>query len=128
MRSRLRRLAAVALLAALAAAAGVSLSRAGFGVPCLFHLVTGLECPGCGTTRMFSALAAGNFAAAWRCNAGLMLCLPLLGVLAVWLGVDFVRTGSLRPNAAQNTLLWACVVFLLLFGVLRNLPLYPYRL
>ena len=28
----------------------------GYGVPCLFHSITGLQCPGCGVSRMFLCL------------------------------------------------------------------------
>ena len=32
----------------------------GQGFPCLFHLLTGLYCPGCGGTRAFLALLRGD--------------------------------------------------------------------
>lgn len=35
---------------------------AGQGFPCLFHLMTGLYCPGCGGTRAVRALLRGNLA------------------------------------------------------------------
>ena len=51
-----------------------------YGLPpisCVFHDVTGLPCLTCGSTRALRAIAAGNFAAAFRLN-------PLCA--AVWAG------------------------------------------
>jgi Protein of unknown function (DUF2752). len=36
------------------------------GFPCLFHLLTGLYCPGCGGTRAVIYLFQGQFAASFR--------------------------------------------------------------
>ena len=35
-------------------------------IPCMFHLVTDIPCPGCGMTRACIALTHGHFADAWR--------------------------------------------------------------
>ncbi len=34
---------------------------------CLFKLITGYECPGCGSQRAFHSLLHGDIAAAWHC-------------------------------------------------------------
>ena len=47
----------------------IFVSLTGLGIPCPFHAVTGLHCPGCGVTRMCVALARLDFAAAWDANA-----------------------------------------------------------
>ena len=36
------------------------------GFPCLFHLLTGLYCPGCGGTRAVRAMMAGNLALSFQ--------------------------------------------------------------
>lgn len=36
------------------------------GIPCIFHLVTGFYCPGCGGTRAVKAFLHGDFAASFR--------------------------------------------------------------
>ena len=52
---------AVALGLAALAAAQVGCSMAfGIGLPCMFHLTTGMPCPGCGLTRSVMSLLRGN--------------------------------------------------------------------
>ena len=126
MAARSKRLFALCGLGLALCGCGVLLWRVGLGLPCLFHLVTGLDCPGCGVTRMLSALAAGDLAAAWRANPCLLALSPILAALAVSLAAGWLRTGRLRPNRLQNLLLWSCIGILLLFGAARNLPFYPY--
>jgi hypothetical protein len=43
---------------------------------CVFHDLTGLQCPGCGTTRALHHLLHGDVAGAFRLNAMLFLGLP----------------------------------------------------
>lgn len=126
MAARSKQLLLLCTLGALLCAGGVLLWRAGLGIPCLFHLVTGLDCPGCGVTRMLAALAAGDLAGAWRSNPCLLALSPVLAVLAFSLAAGWLRTGQLHPKRLQSLLLWGCIGVLLVFGVLRNLPFYPY--
>ncbi len=119
---RTRVLALAAVLAA--CAAGAAASRAGFGVPCLFHLVTGLECPGCGVTRMLGALARGDLHSALRANAALTALLPVFAVLAARIVPRWVRTGSARVTRGENFALVCCIAVLAVFGAARNLPVF----
>jgi hypothetical protein len=36
---------------------------------CMFRIVTGIPCPGCGLTRSFVAISHGDIRAAWEFNA-----------------------------------------------------------
>ena len=93
----------------------------GIGIPCVFHEITGLDCPGCGVSRMLLSLARLDFEAAFEYNAVLLCLLPvLLGLLAVHV-IRYVRTGSRRMTRFENAVLWILIVILLLWGVLRNL-------
>ena len=98
--ARKKRLAAavgLALAAGLGYAAWVRAT--GLGVPCPFHMLTGLYCPGCGVTRCISALLQGNWQAALRSNAAIVVLAPFF----VWLGWAAVRNlpafWFLRPPA-----------------------------
>src|SRR5437764_2643453 len=49
---------------------------------CVFHDLTGLQCPGCGTTRALHHLLHGDVAGAFRLNAMLFVAVPFAAVAA----------------------------------------------
>ena len=49
---------------------------AGSGLKCIFKLLTGYDCPGCGSQRAFHAILHGNFAAAWAYNPMVFFAIP----------------------------------------------------
>jgi len=51
---------------------------------------------------------------------------PAFAFLAVRLTARWVRTGAIAPTRAERVLLWCCIGALVVFGILRNLPFYPY--
>ena len=102
------------------------LSRFGAGIPCPFHLVTGLDCPGCGATRMLNSIFSLRFDEAWRYNPALTVLFPVLCVFFLCHAVRYVKTGRRGVSRWENRLAIAAVILLVLFGVCRNLPGYPY--
>lgn len=94
----------------------------GLSIPCPFHAVTGLWCPGCGVSRMCLALLRLDFAAAWRANPLLLLLLPVLVGLLLRLAYGYVASGQVRLSRAHTVLVWTMVFLLFVYGVARNLP------
>lgn len=95
--------------------------------PCPFHALTGLQCPGCGSSRALHLLVHGEWRHALGFNPLLVLSLPLLaiwGAHAAWRALrhDLPPAVLPRPTAAIT------LVVLLLFFVLRNLPWWPFVL
>jgi hypothetical protein len=87
--------------------------------PCLFHQLTGLDCPGCGAQRAFHQLLHGHLIAAIRLNVMFVFSLPLFA----WMGTRFLmRQWNGQPGNLQFK--WWSLYFAawILFGVLRNLP------
>lgn len=111
--------AAILLGAGLVYAAFVSLT--GLAIPCVFHLVTGLKCPGCGVTRVALALLRFDFHEAWIQNRCLILISPLLAVSIVTQLVSYIRTGRYRVGRILTVVNYVLVGLLLLFGVVRNI-------
>lgn len=100
-------------------------STHGFYPTCLFHQITGLNCPGCGGTRAVYALLHGHLLTALKDNALFVLALAALAGRGAWLAVQ----GKLnQPDAfaPPPKALWALLVFVLLFTVLRNLPAFAF--
>lgn len=97
-------------------------ARAGFYPPCLFHKLTGLQCPGCGSLRALHHLLHGELLTALQLNALLVVGVLVCAGLAIHRAWGRRRGGGsqLRVHRAW---LWAALVLVLLFGVLRNLNL-----
>jgi hypothetical protein len=95
-------------------------SLTNIGIPCLFRLVTGLQCPGCGISRMLIALVRLDLVSAFRCNPAVFLTGPLVLFFLVRSDVDYIRTGKSSANKYQT--FWIAELVLLLgFGIVRNL-------
>lgn len=88
-------------------------------IPCVFHEVTGLLCPGCGITRMLLAISHGEFAKAFGYNQALFILLPVLAADLFWCMYLYIRYGRVESRV-HSAGIWAVLVVLLIFGVWRN--------
>ncbi len=96
-------------------------ARSSFFPACLFHRLTGLNCPGCGGQRALHELLHGNFLVALRHNALLIFLLTAGGGLVVRYLLLRSRGGS-NPVPLRPVWIWIFVGVMIVFGVLRNLP------
>lgn len=88
---------------------------------CLFHRLTGLNCPGCGGTRALQAFLRGDWAAAWHYNIFLWLSLLLLAeeyVRLAWAELRGVE--PLSSTRFYTTLLRGYGLAAVLWFILRN--------
>lgn len=120
-KDRLRHCAVAGLFALAIVAAALVLAYFGHGIPCVFHLITGFNCPGCGVTRMIMALLEGQFAAAFKANAGIMLIALPLTVILIRMTFRYIKTGQNRPTKGEKNILLMIAVFLVGFGIMRNI-------
>jgi hypothetical protein len=91
---------------------------------CLFHQVTGLDCPGCGGLRAVHQLLHGHVRAALALN-------PLLFILSPVVAWILFREGWRRVNGRELPNLfrhpawvWILVALVVVFSVARNLSFF----
>ena len=116
---------APALVAAGALGAGlyvaaVDPSEAGHYPTCPIRALTGLACPGCGSTRAMHALAHLDLGAAVGYNVLAVAALPVLALM--WFRWTARRLGHGAPPRAAPRAIWALAAVVVGFTVLRNLP------
>ena len=93
--------------------------RLGFGIPCLFHRITGFKCPGCGITGLFTALSRFDLKAAYASNQFVFITLPFLGFEFAFMCVNFIK--RLKNPSWNERLLIVYVVLLIGWGFVRNI-------
>ena len=95
---------------------------------CPLYAITGFACPGCGLTRGFHALFHGDVVTALDFNA----LIPIWAVIFVWVVISLslyaVRGKGLPMWPTNPRFMWAFMSVLLVFGILRNLPIYPFTI
>ncbi len=98
----------------------------GAGLPCVFEMVTGLYCPGCGNGRMFISLLQLDFYQAFRFNPLTFSVLPFLFAIFLKYQIAYIRGKSASISKVERVFLIFLVFALLLFGILRNLPQFSF--
>lgn len=94
--------------------------------PCPFRSLTGLYCPGCGSTRALRHLLHGRFVAAFGYNMMMVASVPFLLVNLVsrlFFGPTRILFDEKKLSPVAIFGIWFLI---LIYGVLRNIPTYPF--
>lgn len=94
--------------------------------PCAFKMLTGLDCPGCGGTRMVWYLLHGDVLQAARYHVVALIAIPILA----WAYVVFAAKRVFKVQLPSKQIPLLAVLgylgFWVVFAVLRNLPWAPF--
>ena len=93
-----------------------------FRIPCLFREATGLQCPGCGTSRMTLALMRFDIPAAFAYNPVAFFSFPAWFLISICAFIG--RPKALRSSKSLLRILYINIVVYMIFAIFRNLPLY----
>lgn len=115
---------AVAVVAAIAAigflyAAFIRIT--GLSIPCPFHSLTGLECPGCGITTACLAVLRGDIRRAWEANAYLFLAAPVIFFIIGRQTIRWIKGGTRRETAFEHACSCILLITAILWGAIRNI-------
>jgi len=93
----------------------------GLGIPCVFRLVTGYHCPGCGMTHAAMALIHGQPKTAFRENPLSLSVVPLLLLYGAYRAEVYIRSARTDFRKWEIVFLGVLWVVVLAFWLLRNL-------
>jgi hypothetical protein len=99
----------------------------GTGYPsCPFRMLTGLQCPGCGTARSLHQLLHGHPITAFELNPLVIAAMPFLILLLL----SFTRS-NLSDTCMSKVFLrsrsgWIFLAVVIGFWIFRNTTLYPF--
>lgn len=87
---------------------------------CLFHRLTGWECPGCGSQRMLHALLHSDFAGAFHANPFALCALPFI-LFYLYLEVTRTRFPGLYIKTHSTWVVSSAGFAVIAWGILRNI-------
>jgi hypothetical protein len=96
---------------------------------CMFYMITGLHCPGCGSQRAFTALLHGDIRTAFHDNLLAIILVPFI-LYKLFLFLFNLFGKEKIHSKIFNTSLFAkaILISLIVFAVLRNIPVFPFTL
>jgi hypothetical protein len=103
-------------------------SGSAFYPSCPLRLLTGFYCPGCGTLRGLHQLLHGHLFGALSYNPLMVATLPFIGYAYLSYTMLALRGSGLPRVFVPPVLIKALFWVVIAFGVLRNIPAYPFSL
>jgi hypothetical protein len=93
--------------------------------PCFFKMLTGLQCPGCGSARASYHLLHGHVLTAIDYNLLFVAAIPPVAIDGV--SRLFSRESFIMKFRVFNYIRsWQVMLVVMIFWIIRNLPVYPF--
>jgi len=100
--------------------------KTGFFPACPFRALTGLNCPGCGSTRGLHRLLHGDVIAAFEFNPLMVVSVPFLLYALVRYTAAAVSGRPLHKHHVNAKYIWMLFAVIMSFWVFRNTRFYPF--
>ena len=93
-----------------------------FAPKCLFHLLTGFDCPACGVQRFVHHLLNGEWSLAIRYNYFLVISLPYFVAVAITSFFKGRRVEAARRYVQHPYVVLSVLALMILWWIVRNIP------
>lgn len=94
---------------------------------CIFKEITGFYCPGCGTTRLLKSLFKLEIKQAFMYNPLVFILIPFIGIYFVdRMIMSLFNKESFIPLKINKAFWNIALVITIIFGVLRNIPIFDF--
>ncbi len=90
------------------------------GIPCIFHEITGMLCPGCGMTHAMSSIIQRDFLEAFSYNALSLTICPLIIMYFMLRALKYIKTGHEEFSFIEILFLIICLVICVWYFLFRN--------
>ena len=97
--------------------------RFSFYIPCLFHKITHLYCPGCGITRMILSILKLNFYQAFRYNPLLFIMMPFIILYELLYYINWIQDKDFKIS---NKIWYTLLIITIIYTILRNINIFNY--
>lgn len=90
-------------------------------IPCIFHKLTHLKCPGCGMTRAIINCTHFRFREAFEENMLLFIVCPPLMIIVLISEIRYIRTNSIKMTIPELVVLVLLFIVTICYTVIRNI-------
>jgi len=96
-------------------------------LPCPFKLISGYNCPGCGSQRAIHQLLHGNIGSAFSLNPLMVLSIPLILYGLGTRAYNYIFETSHRVKIFySNIFIYSYFGIAIAYWIVRNLSIYPF--
>ena len=96
-------------------------------IPCPLYVFTNFYCSGCGAARATHSLLHFEFYRAFRYNPAMVILIVPIAFYVLFGIFDFMKIGKNSLNEIlPQKLLIIIIILLMVFGILRNIPIVPF--
>lgn len=90
------------------------------GIPCIFKLITGYKCPGCGITRCLFSLIKLDFKSAFSYNQLVTILIIPFIIYYIYLNYCYIFKKDNKYKFIVNNISLILIFISIIFGVIRN--------
>ena len=90
-------------------------------IPCVFHLITGLKCPGCGMTSAAVSMTHFDFKGAYESNVLAFSVVPVLCFIMLIQEIRYIKTGERTTKIWEAVCFTVMLIVSVLYAILRNI-------